>query len=268
MSALDTVVDSALIGVDPNNVSTPNKWKNHRTNMSQVGIFLQFFLTNDTGDSILWTPAPDETGRWYSENLEGLQMWLSGNIIGSIVDVPLVLPANSRNAEGQEYWIRYKLVDDDNNGTVAVIRDEIDRYRNTISIDYKDNGVDKNVSFYAPGSVVKYLFGLDIDQPMPEWMNGSSLDPVNNTQEFVDFFSRLYDIIETFESDPVNGDPWKVLAYTKIVNRNTPPGYSQPENPFLDTLMLIKGIATPDVLEHDALYPTLVTARLEDFYNG
>ncbi len=267
MNALDTVVDSALIGVDPNNVSTPNKWKNHRTDYSVVGAFLRFYLTNDTNNSILWTPAPDETGRWYSENLEGLDMTLDSNLIYSLKKLPLVLPANNRNAEGQEYWIRYKLNDDDNNGTIAVIRDEIDRYLSKFVIDYVDNGEQKQVGFLVPNSVFKYLLGYNIDEPTP-WVPNTTIDPNVDQQRFVDFFSKLYDIIETFESDPVNGDPWKVLAYTKIVNRNTPPGYSQPENPFLDTLMLIKGIATPDVLEHDALYPTLVTARLEDFYNG
>ena len=265
MSTLDSVVDSALIGVDHDNVSTPNKWKNHKTDASQVGLFLRFYLTNDTGDPILWTPAPDETGRWYSENLDGLDMVLDANIIGTYKEIPLVLPANNQNAEGQEYWIRYKLVDDDNNGTIAVIRDEIDRYRSKFVIDYVDNGEQKQLSFFVPNSVFKYLLGYNIDEPTP-WVPNLTLSP--NDSSFKEFFSRLYDIIETFESDPVNGDLWKVLAYTKIVNRNTPPGYSQPENPFLDTLMLIKGIATPDVLEHDALYPTLVTAKLEDFYNG
>ncbi|RMG25796.1 MAG: hypothetical protein D6732_22030 [Methanobacteriota archaeon] len=128
MNPLEQVVDSALIGIDHDNVSTPNKWKNHRTDSSFVGNFLTFYLTNDTGIVNFWSTAPDENGRWYSENLDGLSMIQAGNIIGTQIPLPLVLPSNNQPAEGQEFWIRYKLVDDDYNGTIAQIDDEIDRW--------------------------------------------------------------------------------------------------------------------------------------------
>ncbi|NOX35950.1 MAG: hypothetical protein GXO78_00280 [Calditrichaeota bacterium] len=272
MKPLGKVADSAVIGVDSDNVSTSPQWKNHRTDSSQVGRFLTIYLTSEGSDPTLWLPAPYKAGpnkgRWYSENLDGLQMVLDGNGIGTDVKIPLTLP-NGQNAEGQEYWIRYKLKHGDNDFTVAKVVDEIDRYLITLNIDYKDNGEDKTTSFYVPGSVYNYLMGFDPSSNVV-WVNNLKLEPPTEKPSdyeddpFTRFFVRLYDMLETFETNPIEGDPWLVKSTTKIINRNTPWGYKG-TNPFLDQLVLIKGIATPDVLEQDELYPTAVRVAMRNF---
>jgi hypothetical protein len=269
MSSLEQVVDSAVVAVDPGNVSTSPVWKNHKVDSSLVGLFLNIYLTNSGNTATLWSPDPDENGRWYSENLDGLQMVLDGDIIGTYLEIPLTLP-NGQPAEGQEYWIRYKLKHSDSDFTTAKVVDEIDRYLIKLTIKYMDNGQEKTTDFYTPGSVYNYLMGFD-NASNVVWANNLTLDPPtappSNPEDhpFTRFFARLYSMIDTFQSNPVNGDPWLVKSCSKIVNRNTPPGH-QGVNPFLDQLVLIKGISEGDVTVHDELYPTRVRVEMQDFY--
>ena len=246
--------------VEPSAVET-TKIKHHTVQYSVIGRPITIYLNNNPINISIWR-FPEQLIDWHSKNLTELELELDYNEIftNKILEEQL----DGAPAEGQEYRIKYFLKTSENTGIFGKVIDEIDRYLTKFIVDYNDSGEQKQVDYFVPNSVFKYLLGYNIDEPTP-WVPNLTLSP--NDSSFKEFFSRLYDIIETFESDPVNGDPWKVLAYTKIVNRNTPPGYSQPENPFLDTLILIKGIATPDVLEHDALYPTLVSVKLEDFYS-
>ena len=246
--------------VEPSAVET-TKIKHHTVQYSVIGRGIIIYLNNNPINPAIWR-FPVQLIDWHSKNLTELELELDYNKLftNKILEEQL----DGAPAEGQEYRIKYFLRTSENTGIFGEVIDEIDRYLTKFIIDYNDNGEQKQVDFFVPNSVFKYLLGYNIEEPTP-WIPMLTISP--NDSSFTEFFSRLYDIIDTFESDPVNGDPWKVLAYTKIVNRNTPPGYSQPENPFLDTLMLIKSIATPDVLEHDALYPTLVSVKLEDFYS-
>lgn len=270
MTTLEQVVDEATIEIAPHGDPTSIEWRNHRVDSSQVGRFLGIYLTNHPGNATLWSPAPYEdgpnAGRWYSENLNGLQMTQDANLIYTDIKIPLNLP-NGQPAEGQEYWIRYKMDEGGNKHTIAVVRDEIDRYWIALNIDYMDNGQQETKTINVPGSVFKYLWQLPMNQGVP-FMNGASLDPANNQSEFVEFFDRLYNLIDTFQTDPLNGDPWKVMACSRIINRNTPWLYQTIINPAELDLALLKAIAEPDVLNHDLLYPTKVSVTMQDFYNG
>jgi len=189
---------------------------------------------------------------------------LIGDQVISTTEVPATLAGQP--TEGQEFWFRYKLKDDDFNGTIGKAIDEFDRYRTKFKINYTydDNGTPTpgEIEFYAPGSVTKHLMGWNEGDPMP-WHPVKTLNPNDQQQEFEDYFARLYDLIDTAQSHPFQ-NPDVTKQYGKIVNRNTPPGYTAP-NPFLTDLARIKTIATGDVLQQDELYPTLVTLTMEDF---
>lgn len=252
---LEELTDDARIQVDQDN-STVGKIYNHTIYFTFVGSYLSSRLTSNHNNTTLWT-VPDD-GPWYSDNLGELNMFQSSDNVVSLVEVPATLAGQP--TEGQEFWFRYKLKDDDFNGTIGKAIDEFDRYRTKFTIQYNDNGTPGEIEFYAPGSVTKHLMGWNEGDPMPfhETLTIEDYEPL-----FVDYFDRLYNLIDTAQSDPFQ-NPDVTKQYGKIVNRNTPPGYTAP-NPFLTDLARIKTIATGDVLQHDELYPTLVTLRMEDF---
>ncbi len=262
------MIDEANFSIElPENISTL-KIKHHAVQYSVVGKPLTIYLNNSERNANLWK-IPDEMPDWYSSNLEKLEINLENGKIysGAIIEKEL----DGNLAEGQEYYIRYFLKTSESSGILGEVVDEIDRYLIKFKIDYIDNDASQSIEFFVPNSVYKYLLGFDISQPVM-WVSNLVLEPpATNPSDpeddpFTRFFHRLYNLIITGESSPVTGDPWQILAYSKIINRNTPRNYSEDLNPFIENdLALIKNISEPDVLNHDSLYPTKVSAIFESF---
>lgn len=239
-------IDDALIKTSDNpDIYTTREVRDHEVERSYVGTKLVTTLN----DSNAWPLGWELLG--YSSNLEHLDMFLVGNIIGCNNDP---LPEDA----GKQYQMIYRALDQgsQNSGIVRVIDEEIDRYRTDFIIDYIDSTsgtpVQYQVSFKAPNSVTKMLMGWNPD----DLITYAPFETIESHYvNFPDFFANLQSLLHNEEN---------AIGLSRIVNRNTPVPVGNP-NPVYGSLALLDAISQGDVTQQDELYPILVNLEMVKF---
>lgn len=239
-----TETDSAIITTTDDSAQyTTREVRNHAVQSSYVGTPLSTTLNDAQGSTSGWELMG------YSENIEHLNLLGSGSIIGS-------LAPPTEDDVGKEYTLMYRAFDNssEDSGIVGIVDEEIDRYKTQFTIDYMANGQPTTVDFKAPNSVTKYLMGWNPNDPIA-FLDEQQLDPIATTQLFVDYFARFQEFLTQSQY---------LLGRSRVVNRNTTVPVPDP-NPVYGTLALLEAISEGDVLNHDELYPTLITLNMTDF---
>ncbi len=243
-------LDNVLLNIrnDDSQVNV-RKIRDHYVENAYVGLPLTSLLNSSDATTTNWELVKS------SDNLASVPPVSSGQYIFSSGNIPESLAY-------EDFWVEYRLKDSDSSGSIGKIEDEFDRYKTKFTIDYMydDNGTMTPgfVEFKAPNSVTKYLMGWNPNDPI-SYRQYTTLDPIADPQEFVNFFANL--------ENTINNLPANALARSKIINRNTPYPLNDPDNPFEATLALLSGISHGDVLVQDDLYPTQINLEMTNYGN-
>ncbi len=239
-------LDDLLLEVNNNSANWGHRTlRDHRVAWSYAGVPISAHLhdaDNNVGDD-------DWSVELYSDNLADLGPDSSANIIGTTNSVP------EERAE-QPYTMTYLAPDEPagHHGVFRTVNEEIDRYMTEFTVTYQANGNQEVMTFLAPNSVTKHIFGWDPEQPIPWKNNPYGADRVNNPVEFENFFNNLYEILS---------DPDYAVQNSRLTNRNTPSPCPDP-NPWYGDAAVLEALAA-DPMTIDDLYPEGIVVNMTDF---